>query len=65
MAKGRKPSRLISADDSVAQYPRLSRQVLDRTIRRGQLPFFRVGTSVYFERVDVEALAQRQRVVVN
>jgi putative molybdopterin biosynthesis protein len=46
----------------VADLLRMSRQTIYTMIRSGQIPHFRVGNKVRFNRADIEALMQTKPV---
>jgi putative molybdopterin biosynthesis protein len=46
----------------VAKLLRMSRQTIYNMVKAGDLPHFRVGTKVRFNRADIDALMQTKRV---
>lgn len=46
----------------VAKLLRMSRQTIYNMVKAGDLPHFRVGTKVRFNRADLDALMQTKRV---
>jgi excisionase family DNA binding protein len=46
----------------VAKLLRMSRQTIYNMVKAGDIPHFRVGTKVRFNRADLDALMQTKRV---
>jgi putative molybdopterin biosynthesis protein len=46
----------------VAKLLRMSRQTIYNMVKAGDIPHFRVGTKVRFNRADIDALMQTKRV---